>query len=74
MKKWFVLISVVFGLSVINIDSRAGDPAQFKIDILVTDTGVELVCDKGCAWTELSFSCDGGTPCSSGIDQNGMTE
>src|SRR5262245_30533252 len=54
-------------------ESGAAEPAAFLIEVETTGSGVNLVCRKGCAWTQLSFDCGDHVLCRSGVDGWGMT-
>jgi hypothetical protein len=45
---------------------------EFKIKIEKTDNGLKMHCDKGCGWTDLSFSLSNNQ--SQVIDEYGMTQ
>lgn len=51
----------------------APEYADFLIIVEATGSGVNLVCERGCAWKELSFECGEQLPCKSPIDAFGMT-
>src|SRR5262245_50865851 len=48
------------------------EPTDFLIIVEATTSGVNLVCQRGCAWKELSFGCGEQLPCKSPIDAFGM--
>jgi hypothetical protein len=47
--------------------------ADFKITVEAGADGVKLECSKGCAWTKLSFGCDGKQQCKAPVDQTGVS-
>jgi uncharacterized protein (TIGR02246 family) len=47
-------------------------PVPFSIVVSQTAKGLEMKCQKGCAWKELAFSCDGKVPCSAIVDEHGV--
>jgi hypothetical protein len=70
-----VLLAVVgSGYSLVGSEPAAPDAADFLITVEATGSGVNLVCQRGCAWKELSFDCGDHLPCKSPIDGLGMTQ
>jgi len=49
-------------------------PVPFSIVVTQTAKGVEMKCQKGCAWKELTFSCNGKIPCSATVDERGVRD
>ena len=80
MKRLLIILTVaVLGAAVgVATAQRSNQyvppPSTFKIYIEATSYGVELRCEKGCAWETLKWGCDGNLPCGSSIDQMGMTK
>ena len=53
--------------------ARSGEkPVPFSIVVTQTAKGLEMKCQKGCAWKELAFLCDGKVPCSAIVDEHGV--
>lgn len=46
---------------------------RFFIEVTHNEEGVELVCRTGCAWEQLSWSCDGQRDCKRSVNFYGMT-
>ena len=73
--KW--ILSVLALLAVVggghSEEPTGPEPADFLILVEATGSGVNLVCQRGCAWKELSFECGDELPCKSPIDAFGMT-
>lgn len=47
--------------------------SNFKIHVEKTPTGIKAQCLTGCAWKELSWSCDDAkNPCKAEVDQHGV--
>ena len=49
--------------------------ASFHVTITTTDrgAGVKMTCDRGCAWTELTFGCGSDrADCTAQIDEYGV--
>ncbi len=44
---------------------------EFLINVGLSDTEINMTCQRGCAWTKLSFSTRPGQPVA--VDQYGMT-
>jgi hypothetical protein len=70
---FLALFLVAIGLS------RAAEQrevADFRIVVAVDQSrhGVVLKCTSGCAWTDLSFSCQENRKCSSPVDEYGMAD
>ncbi len=47
-------------------------PVPFSIVVTQTDNGLEMECQKGCAWKTLTYSCGGKIPCSARVDEGGV--
>ena len=46
--------------------------ADFEVVVKANSGGAELRCNKGCAWTELSFSCAEADACVGIVDELGV--
>ncbi len=72
--KWivgvFALLAVIGGGH--SEEPAAPEYADFLIIVEATGSGVNLVCERGCAWKALSFECGDQLPCKSPIDALGM--
>ena len=74
MKKQFLLgflagaILFTAGFAIAQAPKRA--IADFRIIITVdqVNNGVNMVCEKGCAWETASFHCNQGDVCTSTVD------
>ena len=75
MKRKVLLMGVVFALVVFAY--RAGgaeqELADFELVVEATSSGAELRCNRGCAWTELSFACGEAEACVGIVDQFGVS-
>ena len=38
-----------------------------------TDADITMKCEAGCAWKELSYSCNGKVPCCFRVDERGVS-
>jgi hypothetical protein len=47
-------------------------PSDFQITMKTTARGVEMECHRGCAWTKLTFGCDGKIDCAALLDAHGV--
>lgn len=45
---------------------------HFAFVLKQTDNGVKMMCETGCAWKELSYSCNGKIPCCARVDERGV--
>lgn len=45
---------------------------HFAFVVKQTDTGFKMTCEAGCAWRELSYSCEGKVPCCAKVDERGI--
>ena len=45
---------------------------HFAFVLQQTKDGVKMKCEAGCAWKELSYSCNGKVPCCSRVDERGV--
>lgn len=45
---------------------------SFRIVIEKTESGFEMVCEEGCAWETLSYSCDGQSDCKALLNKSGI--
>lgn len=52
---------------------KSAELSDFKIIIEKNDSGINLKCQKGCAWKELTYSAENNNK-PQAIDANGMTE
>jgi len=57
-----------------RMSGAAATPADFRVTIKTTDggAGVEMECQRGCAWTKLTFACDGNVECAAVVDAFGV--
>jgi hypothetical protein len=53
-------------------EKKVNDLDFFKIILEKTDNGIKLICEKGCAWKELTYSINEFK--SQAIDEYGMTD
>ena len=53
-------------------DKKSTDLTDFKVVIEITDNGIKLISEKGCAWKELTFSIIDKKQ--QAIDEYGMVE
>ena len=68
-----VLISLATTLVAWQARARSEDkPVSFSIVVTQTTKGLEMKCQKGCAWKTLTYSCDGKVPCSAIVDERGV--
>ena len=56
------------------VGNAQAELAHFKLTVTTTDrgAGVKMTCERGCAWKELSFGCDGKVECSGHVDEYGL--
>lgn len=52
--------------------SSGSSKEGFQILIRAADDGGVLTCEHGCAWKELTWTCEG-DPCKAKVDFNGIT-
>ena len=73
MNRWrvvlVVLALVAFGWGVGHTQTQVG---QFKIVVEPSATGMKATCTDGCAWKEVTFSCNGRKECKARIDERGV--
>lgn len=70
-KRLLMILSVFLSLTAFSVCDTSRPESEFLILISDTGDGLQLVCEEGCAWKELSFSLvPYGTQL---IDQFGMT-
>jgi hypothetical protein len=71
----FVLIALATTIIAWQAKSRSeAKPVSFSIVVTQTDKGLEMKCQNGCAWKELTYSCGGKLPCSSVVDESGVRD
>ena len=70
-KRLLIILGIFLSLTAFSVDDTSSSESEFLILISDTDDGLQLVCEEGCAWKELSFSLDQGKQ--QFIDQYGMT-
>ncbi|MEP2669551.1 MAG: hypothetical protein ABJH04_11175 [Cyclobacteriaceae bacterium] len=70
-KRLLILLGISLSLSAFSVCDTSRSETEFLILISGTDDGLQLVCEEGCAWKELSFSLDPNH--TQLIDQFGMT-
>jgi len=68
------LFVIVVGVLLISISSVTAqeDLADFEIIVTVTEKGVEMKSNHGCAWKELSWS-EAGASYSFKVDERGVS-
>jgi len=73
MKAAFVVIAGVTGYS-LAIGQMWGPSADspFVVSVNHTESGIELTCERGCAWTTLRFSCGTQKDCKTQVDAKGV--
>ena len=73
--------AVLSGIAVLALVASAWQVGQaqaqtkvsdFKIAVQVSKDGLTAQCLQGCAWKEISFTCDPQKPCKTEIDQLGV--
>ncbi len=68
---WIILASVA-ALSYGRLAVAQSREADFSVVVKTTDQGVELTCRRGCAWTALTFACEGKRECEALVDARGV--
>lgn len=65
MSRVFVgfVLGVILGGAGLQFASAQREVADFAVVVEPAEDGATLSCVRGCAWLELSFSCDGETEC-----------
>jgi hypothetical protein len=77
MKSKFIIGVLITLATTILISWRAvalseDKPVSFSIVVTQTDKGLEMKCQKGCAWKTLTYACGGKVPCSAIVDERGV--
>jgi len=73
--KFIVGVLITLATTLIAWQARArseSKPVPFSIVVTQTDKGLEMKCQNGCAWKELTYSCGGKIPCSAVVDERGV--
>ena len=70
-KRLLIILGIFLSLTAFSVDDTSSPESEFLILISDTDDGLQLVCEEGCAWKELSFSLAPND--TQLIDQFGMT-
>lgn len=74
-RKFTVVVLVILATLLIAWEAKSrpeAKPVPFSIVVTQTDKGLEMECQKGCAWKTLAYSCGEKTPCSATVNEVGM--
>lgn len=75
-KKFIVGLLITLATLFIAWEARSqseAKPVPFSIVVTQTDKGLEMECQKGCAWKTLTYSCGGKVSCSATVDESGVS-
>jgi len=73
--KFIVGVLITLATPLVAWQARArleAEPVPFSIVVTQTDKGLEMKCQKGCAWNTLTYSCGGKLPCSAIVNEHGV--